>query len=65
MNKNKKPKQTNCESCENYIYDEEYECYCCDIDLDEDEMMHFLTGTFQNCPYYRDDDEYRIVRKQN
>ena len=31
----------------------------------EDEMMHFLTGSFGNCPYYRDNDEYRIVRKQN
>ena len=30
--------QTNCESCANYIYDEESDCYCCEVDLDEDEM---------------------------
>ena len=43
---------TNCEECANYIYDDEYECYCCDINLDEDEMMKFISGTFYNCPYY-------------
>ena len=31
-------KQGNCESCLNYVYDEEYECYTCLVDLDEDEM---------------------------
>ena len=56
---------SNCETCENYVYDEQYDSYYCDMSLDEDEMMHFMTGTFGNCPYYRDNDEYRIVRKQN
>lgn len=55
---------TNCESCMNYIYDEDYECYICEIDLDEDEMGKFLTGCFQNCPYYQVNDEYKIVRHQ-
>lgn len=55
---------TNCESCMNYIYDEDYECYICEIDLDEDEMGKFLTGCFQNCPYYQVNDEYKIVRRQ-
>ena len=33
-------KQTgsNCEYCVNYSYDEDYECYTCEVDLDEDEM---------------------------
>lgn len=62
---NKKRSVSNCETCENYIYDEQYDSYYCDMNLDEDEMMHFLTGSFGNCPYYRDNDEYRIVRKQN
>ena len=35
------------------------------LNLDEDEMLRFLTGSFGNCPYYRDNGEYRIVRKQN
>lgn len=53
-----------CESCTNYIYDEEYECYVCDMNLDEDEMVHFLQGNFTHCPYYSYMDEYKIVRKQ-
>ena len=56
--------QTNYESCANYIYDEESDCYCCEVDLDEDEMYRFLSDTFYQCPYYQLDDEYRIVRKQ-
>lgn len=60
-----KKQSSNCEDCENYIYDEMYDSYYCDMNLDEDEMMHFMTGSFKNCPYYRPDDEYRIVRKQN
>ena len=27
--------QTNCESCMNYEYDEDYDCYICTKDLDE------------------------------
>ncbi|MBE6728168.1 MAG: hypothetical protein E7562_05950 [Ruminococcaceae bacterium] len=57
--------KSNCESCANYVYDEEYDCYCCDCNLDEDEMMRFLTGGTANCPYYSFYDEYKIVRKQN
>ena len=34
----------NCESCAYYLYDEDYECYVCDMDLDEDEMAHFMMG---------------------
>lgn len=56
---------TNCEECSNYVYDDENECYCCDINLDEDEMYRFMSGTFYNCPYYDRYDEYKIVRKQN
>ena len=54
----------NCDSCTNYVYDEEDESYSCMVNLDEDEMYHFLTGKFKECPYYRSDDEYRVVRKQ-
>ena len=48
----------------NYEYDEDYECYVCAMDLDEDEMYNFLTGHSDNCPYFQYGDEYRIVRKQ-
>ena len=55
---------SNCESCVNYVYDDEMECYCCDMNLDEDDMVKFLTGSVDNCPYYRLDDEYAVVRHQ-
>lgn len=57
--------RTNCEECAYYSYDEEYECYFCEISLDEDEMMRFMSGSFGECPYFRCGDEYQIVRKQN
>jgi len=55
---------TNCEFCNNYIYDEVYECYICQVNLDEDEMVKFLRNSFDNCPYYHTNDEYKTVRKQ-
>ena len=55
---------TNCDCCSNYMYDEDYECYVCDMSLDEDEMFKFLTGSFAECPYFQYDNEYKIVRKQ-
>lgn len=54
----------NCEDCMNYYYDEEYDCYTCDVDLDQDEMINFITNNVCECPYYRQGDEYTIVRKQ-
>lgn len=56
--------KANCESCMNYEYDEDYECYCCSVNLDEDEMARFILDRFQDCPYYKYGDEYTIVRKQ-
>ena len=53
-----------CETCANYVYDEDYEYYVCDMDLDEDEMYRFLSGSTDSCPYYQLDNEYLIVRKQ-
>lgn len=54
-----------CDMCENYVYDEECGEYFCDINLDEDEMTRFISYSNYNCPYFRLEDEYRIVRKQN
>ncbi|MDE5570006.1 MAG: hypothetical protein K2I82_05070 [Ruminococcus sp.] len=58
-------KVTNCESCTNYVYDEDYDCYVCMVNLDEDEMAKFIQGTNYSCSYYRLDDEYGIVHRQN
>ena len=54
----------NCESCMNYEYDDDYECYVCTQDLDEDEMVRFVQGDFRECPYYQVGDEYRVVSRE-
>lgn len=53
-----------CEYCMYYTYDEEYGYYVCEMSLDEDEMMRFLSGESRGCPHFQYGDEYRIVRKQ-
>ncbi len=54
-----------CENCVNYTFDDETEEYFCDAPIDEDEMSRFLSGDNKSCPYFRLDDEYAVVRKQN
>ena len=56
--------QTNCESCANYIYDEESDCYCCEVDLDEDEMYRFLSDTFYQCGRRISDRKKTNVKKE-
>lgn len=53
-----------CEYCINYEYDEDFEAYSCIMDPDEDEMRRFVYGNFRDCPYFRQGDEYTIVKKQ-
>ena len=55
---------TKCETCNFYNYDEEYEDYVCDMDLDEDEMARFLSSDVSACPFWRPGDEYRTSRMQ-
>ena len=45
---------SNCEMCNNFVYDDEDECY----------MVRFLMGNTASCPYYQSNDEYLIVRHQ-
>lgn len=60
----KKIKPTMCEECAYYTYDEEYDYYSCEMDLDEDEAYRFMTSATFACPYYRNGDEYAVVRHQ-
>ncbi|MBE7048133.1 MAG: hypothetical protein E7393_01980 [Ruminococcaceae bacterium] len=53
-----------CETCGNYVYDELSDCYFCAVNLDEDEMHHFLSGASFACSYWRNGDDYEIVSKQ-
>ena len=51
---------SNCDACVNYVYDEDYECYSCLVNLDEDDMYRFLSGGMSHCPFYQLDNEYLI-----
>ena len=64
MNNNQKKVVSNCESCVFYDYDEDWDSYVCTMNLDEDEMVRFLSGHNSSCPYYRYYDEYKSVHKQ-
>ena len=64
MNK-KKITSGPCGECAFYAWDDECECYTCQKDLDEDEMLRFLSGSDVLCPYFQNGDEYATVRKQN
>ena len=55
---------TQCETCCFYNYDEEYDEYICDVDLDEDEMERFLRAAADACPYYKPGDDYETARRQ-
>lgn len=55
---------TDCNSCSFYVYDEEYEEYDCQVNMDEDDYVRLMSDSRYACPYYQADDEYKIVRKQ-
>ena len=59
-----KKKSAGCEYCSNYVYDEDYEDYMCQVNMDEDDVVRLMSDESYDCPYYQLDDEYRIVRKQ-
>ena len=52
----KKKTATSCDLCCYYVYDEDDECYVCDMNLDEDDMVKFLTGNFNDCPFFKSGD---------
>ena len=53
-----------CESCMHYTYDDEWECFTCEMEFDEDDMSRFYASGGRQCPFYRFGDEYQIVKKQ-
>ena len=54
----------NCTTCVFYEYDEDDDAYYCTVNMDEDDYARLLEGRYKECPYYRSDDDYRIVRHQ-
>ncbi len=53
-----------CRECAYLTYDEDFDEYVCDAEIDEDDYYRLMTGHHKSCPYYRNGDEYRVVRKQ-
>ena len=53
-----------CELCAYYAYDEDYEEYCCEVSMDEDDYVRYITGGSRSCPFFRLGDEYKIAAKQ-
>ena len=40
-----------CDTCANFCYDEEYEEYVCDVNMDEDDYAKvFLNQNRESCP---------------
>ncbi len=56
--------KSSCDTCVYNVYDEECDCYMCEVNMDEDEMCRFLSTPDYECPYYQVDDEYLLARKQ-
>ncbi len=52
-----------CDRCAYFAYDDYEEAYLCTVAMDEDDV--YRLGAQKQCPYFRDGDEYAVVRKQN
>lgn len=56
---------TVCEDCVYYAYDEEYDDYICEQDLDEDEYAALMERRSSACPFYRPgNSDYYLAGKQ-
>ena len=55
----------NCDTCAYNVYDDEADMYFCEAYLDEDEICRLQIAPGKPCPYYRSDDDYAVVRRQN
>ncbi len=53
-----------CDTCAYYMYDEDFDEYVCDMDMDEDDYVRLVESKFKGCPYYKDGDEYKVVKHQ-
>ncbi len=69
MEKKDKPHKVqppaDCENCQYFDYDEEFDEEICTISMDEDDALRIMEQGARVCPYYRYYDEYTMVRKQN
>jgi len=52
-----------CETCYYYDYDEEFDCFVCLMQIDQDDMARVMER-HSRCPYYRQGDDYYLASKQ-
>ena len=52
-----------CETCLFYEIDD-YDGPVCTVDMDEDDYALLLQSERRQCPYYRNGDEYQVVKHQ-
>ena len=60
----KRKERGSCETCAFYVYDDEYGAYLSDLNMDEYDYVRIMSDRYYQCPYYRNGDEYAVVRKQ-
>ena len=53
-----------CDECAYFEYDEDDEQYVCSADMDEDDYFSMITGNTKECPFFRNGDEYAVVKHQ-
>ena len=53
-----------CDFCAYNEYDEDDETFYCSVNMDEDDMAKFILSGHRKCPYFRNGDEYAVVRHQ-
>lgn len=52
-----------CETCYYYDYDEEFDCFVCLMQIDQDDMARVMER-HSRCPYYRQGDDYYLATRQ-
>ena len=53
-----------CEFCAYNEYDEDDEEYYCPVNMDEDDYARFVQSNYRECPFFRNGDEYQVVKHQ-
>ena len=53
-----------CDDCTYYEYDEDDEAYYCGVNMDEDDYARMMQGNRKECPFYRNNNEYEVVKHQ-
>lgn len=53
-----------CDECAYFEYDEDDEQYVCSADMDEDDYFRMISHNTKDCPFFRNGDEYAVVKHQ-